>query len=258
MKRTTIAPLCAGLAGLILFAVTRPPARPDHVLGDVVAKAIVDPARAGHRPADGRRKPSELIILSGMKPGDRVLDLIPGDGYFTRIFSKIVGPEGRVYAVWPEHYARYARTNVRTLRQLAASHDYPNVVTVVQQSPVLSAPEQLDVVWTSKNYPDYPDEFMGNINPSILNNAVFDILKPGGVFMVIDHSAAAGHGMADTEELHRIDPETVKAQVQAAGFVFEGETAVLKNPADPLNIPVFDKGIRGDTSQFAFKFRKPA
>jgi predicted methyltransferase len=221
-------------------------------------RALADPARKAHREAaDGRRKPGPLIALAEVKPGDKVLDLIPGDGYWTRIFSKIVGPEGRVYAVWPQAYARTATGNVRTLRQLSADKYYGNIVTEVQPTTELNAPEPLDVVWTSQNYHDYPDEFMGKGDPAVLNRAVFRILKPGGTYMIIDHAAKPGRGMADTEALHRIDPATVRRQVEAAGFRFAGESKALDNPNDPRDIPVFDKSIRGRTSQFAYKFVKP-
>ena len=220
--------------------------------------ALADPARAAQREAaDARRKPGPLIALAGIRPGDKVLDLIPGDGYWTRIFSKIVGREGKVYAVWPERYARTATGNVQTLRQLSADKYYGNIVTEVQPTTTLTAPEPLDVVWTSQNYHDYPDEFMGKGDPSILNKAVFQILKPGGTYMIIDHAAKQGRGMADTDTLHRIDPEAVRRQVEAAGFRFAGESKVLANPDDPLDIPVFDKSIRGRTSQFASKFVTP-
>ena len=219
--------------------------------------AIDDPGRAMHRAADARRKPAELIRFAELKPGDKVLDLIPGDGYFTRIFSKVVGPEGRVYAVWPDNYAKLAAGNVATLRQLSANASYGNIVTAVQPTAALAAPEKLDMVWTSQNYHDYPDEFMGKTDPSVLNKAAFAILKPGGTYIVIDHSAEAGSGMRDTEALHRIDPATVRAQVEAAGFEFAGESEVLRNPGDPLTITVFDPAIRGRTSQFAYRFRKP-
>lgn len=221
--------------------------------------ALADPGRASHREAaDARRKPGPLIALAGIKPGDKVLDLIPGDGYWTRIFSKIVGPEGKVYAVWPERYARTATGNVATLRRLSADKAYGNIATEVQPSTTLTAPEPLDVVWTSQNYHDYPDEFMGKGDPAILNQAVFKILKPGGTYMIIDHMAKPGRGLADTETLHRVEPAIVRKQVEAAGFRFAGESKVLENPADPLDIPVFDKAIRGHTSQFAYKFVKPA
>ena len=186
------------------------------------------------------------------------MDLIPGSGYWTRIFTKIVGPEGKVYAVWPQAYARYAMGNVADMKKLSADKYYGNIVTQVQPSAMLSAPEPLDVVWTSQNYHDYPDEYMGkDADPNLLNKAVFKILKPGGTYMIIDHMAKPGRGMADTEKLHRIDPATVRQQVEAAGFKFAGESKVLNNPADPLDIPVFDPKIRGHTSQFAYKFVKP-
>ena len=225
----------------------------------VLDRALADPGRKKQADAaDARRKPDPLIALAGVAPGDKVLDLIPGSGYWTRIFSKIVGPEGKVYAVWPQAYARFAMGNVQDLRKLSADQYYGNIVTEVQRSAVLSAPEPLDVVWTSQNYHDYPDEYMGkDADPNLLNKAVFKILKPGGTYMIIDHMAKPGRGMADTEELHRIDPAIVRKQVEAAGFKFAGESDVLNNPADPLDIAVFDKRIRGRTSQFAYKFVKP-
>ena len=222
-------------------------------------KALADPQRKAQRDAaDARRKPGPLIALAGVKPGDKVLDLIPGSAYWTRIFSKVVGPEGKVYAVWPQAYARFAMGDVAGMKKLSADSYYGNIVTEVQPSAVLSAAEPLDVVWTSQNYHDYPDEYMGkDADPTLLNKAVFKILKPGGTYMIIDHMAKPGRGMADTEKLHRIDPAIVRQQVEAAGFKFAGESKVLNSPADPLDIPVFDKSIRGHTSQFAYKFVKP-
>ena len=120
--------------------------------------------------ADSRRKPGPLIGLAGDKPGDKVFDLIPGTGYWTRIFSKIVGTHGKVYAVWPKAYAREAIGNVGDLRKLSADKYYGNIVTEVQPSTTLAAPEPLDVVWTSQNFHDYPDEFMGKGDPSSFAN----------------------------------------------------------------------------------------
>ncbi|MDB5721630.1 MAG: hypothetical protein JWP15_2248, partial [Alphaproteobacteria bacterium] len=200
---------------------------------------------------------AELIRLSGDREGQRVLDLIPGDGYWTRIFSSIVGPRGKVYAVWPELYAKLAMGNVATLRGLSASPEHANVVTLVQPGNALTAPEPLDLVWTSQNYHDYADTFMGSPGPEALARAAYKVLKPGGIFMVIDHQAAPGRGMADTEALHRIDPQIVLRQARAVGFQLAGSSKVLINPQDPLSIKVFDPRVRGHTSQFAFKFRKP-
>lgn len=223
----------------------------------IVSTALADPLRAEQQPADERRKPLELVTFSGVQPGDKVLDLIPGSGYWTRIFSRIVGPDGHVYAVWPEAYARFARGNVRDLEALSGKPEFANVTVAVQQSNVLAAPEKLDLVWTSMNYHDYPAEFMGQTDPSVLNKAVFDMLKPGGAYIVIDHESAPGRGMQDVEPMHRIDPETVKSQVTAAGFEYVGRNDALDNPADPKDIAVFEPPIRGRTDKFALKFRKP-
>ena len=222
-----------------------------------VRDALADPERAMHQPTDARRHPAELVAFSGVKAGDRVLDLIPGDGYWTRIFSRIVGPEGRVYAVWPQAYANVAQGNVRTLQALSATPHYANVRVAVQPTGTLTAPEPLDVVWTSQNYHDYADEFMGRIGPGVLNRAVFAMLKPGGTWFIIDHAAAPGAGMRDTERLHRIDPAEVRRQAEAAGFEYVGESRILANRADDHQRPVFDPAIRGHTDQFVMRFRKP-
>src|SRR3954463_1474490 len=142
--------------------------------------ALADPGRKDQSSADDRRKPGELIALAGVKPGDKVVDLIPGSGYWTKIFSKIVGAEGKVYAVWPQAYASDATGDIATLKSLSADKYYGNIVTQVQPTTTPSAPEARDVVWTSQNYHDYPDVFMGKTDPSVLNNAVFKLLKPGG------------------------------------------------------------------------------
>jgi len=223
-----------------------------------VAKALADPGRAFQKDDDARRHPAELVGLSGVRSGQRVLDLIPGNGYWTRIFSQIVGPRGKVYAVWPEAYGKLAKGDVAKLKAIAADPHYSNVIVEVQPSVQLSAPEPLDLVWTSQNYHDYGDPFMGTPGTAAFARMAYGLLKPGGTFVVIDHKSAPGHGTADTNTLHRIDPDSVIKEAKAAGFEYAGKSDVLLNPNDPLTIPVFDKSIRGHTSQFALKFRKPA
>jgi predicted methyltransferase len=134
---------------------------------------------------------------------------------------------------------------------------YANVSVLFQPADKLTVPGAADVVWTSQNYHDYPDKFMGNIDTRLLNDAVFKALKPGGVFVVIDHVAEAGSGLRDTDTLHRIDPEAAKSQIVGAGFKFDGESSVLRNSADTHKLVVFDKAIRGHTDQFAYRFKKP-
>jgi predicted methyltransferase len=220
-----------------------------------LARALADPARSAQRGADVRRHPAELVALADLKPGQRILDLIPGDGYWTRIFSRMVGPKGRVYAAWPQAYASQATGNVSQLQQIAKQ--YGNVTVQVQPGTTLTAPEPLDVVWTSDNYHDYNDKFMGKPGSLAFARSAYRILKPGGLFIVIDHAAASGRGTRDTESLHRIERAAVIREAAAAGFKLVGESKTLLNRTDPLNIPVFDPKIRFRTSQFALKFRKP-
>lgn len=222
-----------------------------------IAAAVASPERAFQRSFDARRKVSEVIAFTGVKPGDKVLELIPGNAYFTRVFSASVGPKGRVYAVWPEPYAKQAVPNVRDLRALATKPPYRNIAVMVQPAAKLTAPEPLDLVFTSQNYHDYPDAFMGRIDPMVFNRAVYRALKPGGTFVVIDHAAQAGSGIRDTDTLHRVDPATVRRQVEAAGFVYVGRYDGLRNSKDDHRLTVFDKSIRGHTDQFGFRFVKP-
>jgi predicted methyltransferase len=222
-----------------------------------VAKAVADPSRNADAKNDARRHVAEITAFAGIKPGDKVLELIPGSGYFTRVFSKVVGPMGHVYAVWPKPYDDESHPDSDAMRKLSAQPGYTNISVAIQPATHLSSPEPLDVVFTSQNYHDYPDKFMGRIDPSVLNKDVYAVLKPGGTYVIIDHVADAGSGMRDTDTLHRIDPAIVKKQVVAAGFVFDGESDVLRNPADDHSRSVFDKSIRGRTDQFMYRFHKP-
>ena len=223
-----------------------------------VTKAINDPARAADRKDDARRQIAAVMTFAGVKPGDKVLELVPATGYWTRVFSRIVGPGGHVYTVWPNEMAKYSAKDFAEWQKLAKTPHYANVSLLKQPAAMLSVPQKVDVVFTAQNYHDYHDPFMGPVDMKKFDQEVFDALKPGGVFVVIDHVAPAGSGTSDTNTLHRIDPEVVKQEVEAAGFVFDGSSDALINPKDPLNIKVFDPSIRGHTSQFIYRFRKPA
>ncbi|KRE86890.1 methyltransferase [Rhodanobacter sp. Soil772] len=223
-----------------------------------VQKAVNDPARHADRSEDARRKIDAVMMFAEVKPGQKVLELVPGSGYWTRVFSAVVGPHGHVYTVWPGEMAKYSSKSLAEWQKLAATPHYANVSLLQQPAALLSAPEPVDLVFTAQNYHDYHDPFMGPVDMAGFDKQVFDALKPGGLFVVIDHAAPAGSGLADTDTLHRIDPAVVKQEVEAAGFVFDGESDALRNPADAHDLKVFDKSIRGHTDQFIYRFRKPA
>jgi predicted methyltransferase len=224
-----------------------------------IAAAVADSGRPDEdKQRDGDRKPAETIQFAGIKPGDKVAELIPSRGYFTRIFSKVVGPKGHVYALSPPRRptapADSADPDAAT-KAIAAEPGYSNVSVQTASLAAISVPEPVDVVFTAQNYHDVHN--VPNIDLAAFNKSVFDALKPGGVYIVLDHAAAAGSGGRDTSTLHRIDPEAVKSEVLAAGFVLAGQSKVLANPKDDHTAKVFDPSIRGKTDQFILKFRKP-
>lgn len=223
------------------------------------AAAVADSSRPdSDTTQDANRKPQQTLAFSGVKPGDQVADYVADSGYFTRLFSSVVGSRGHVYAVEPTEFFRFKAFPgaVAELQGYAVAH--PNVtVTTAAAVEGLRFPEKLDLFWISRNYHDLHDKFMGPVETAAFNKAVYKALKPGGVYVVLDHSAAPAAPADVTETLHRIESSTVRREVEAAGFKFDSESSILANPADPRTARVFDATIRGHTDQFILKFRKP-
>ena len=225
-----------------------------------IAAAVAD----GNRPdtdkqRDESRKPAETLAFTGVRAGEQIAELLPGSGYFTRLFSKVVGSSGHVYALVPARPPEApadAPDFAARVKAIAADSNYANVSVVVEPFSQLGVPAPVDLVWTSQNYHDLHN-FPG-LDVAVFNKMVFDDLKPGGIYLILDHSAEAGSGSRDTKTLHRIDVETVKAEVLAAGFVFVGSSDLLHQPGDTRTLKVFDTSVRGNTDQFILKFRKPA
>ena len=221
--------------------------------------ALADAGRpAADKERDADRKPAATLLFAGIKPNDRVVELVPGGGYFTRLLSKAVGRGGKIYAVAPAPRADApagAPDRNAPLKAIAADVNYPNVTVLVQPLKSLELPARVDVVWTSQNYHDVHN--VPTIDLLAFNKAIFDALKPGGVYLVIDHVAASDAAADVTSKLHRINPEIVKQEVLAAGFVLEAQSDLLHNANDPHSATVIDPAVRGKTDQFMFKFRKP-
>lgn len=242
---------------------------------------------------DADRRPAEAIAFAGIKPGDKVVELAPGGGYYTRILSKVVGPKGKLYAIAFQRpggpgapgappqsggpagaVAGGAPGNgpigaappaappmnpIDAVYRLSRSTEFNNIMPILgvtmAASGELGVPEQVDAVWTSDNYHDFHNKNFGPLDMVKINQSVFRNLKPGGIYLVIDHATASGAGSSQTETLHRIDPETVKKEVTAAGFVLEGESPVLAHAGDDHSQPVF--ALKGKEDDFLLKFRKP-
>jgi len=226
---------------------------------DYVAAAIADPARPPQEVArDAQRKPGAVLAFAGVKPGDRVADFMSGGAYFTRLFSRIVGKTGHVYAFLPEEQLKNCAPE-ETAGTRALEHDgsYANVSVLTAPVARFRPPEPLDLIWTSLNFHDLYDSFMGPADVSHVTQALFDALKPGGELLVIDHVAQAGSEIRDTDTLHRIDPEVIIRSAQTAGFRLEAHSDLLRNPRDTHQLRVFDAAIRGQTDQVILKFTKP-
>lgn len=231
-----------------------------------VQAAVNDPTRPEKdAKLDASRMPAEIVAFAGVKPGDKVLDIWTGGGYWSRIFGKVVGPTGVVYAYVPEEIAGFKSKPVDVAKAMAAEPGRGNIQVIsdpADSQPPVEYQNTLDVAFVFENYHDLHDSFMKHadgtrVDVDAYNRAIFKLLKPGGVYVIVDHAALAGSGLKNTEDLHRIDPAALRAEVQSAGFVFDGESKVLANPDDPRTALVFDPAIRGKTDRFVYRFRKP-
>jgi predicted methyltransferase len=230
-----------------------------HDMPRFINAAVADPARPeADTKRDADRHPALTLAFTGVKPGDRVVELIPGGGYVTRLLSAVVGPNGKVYALVPPRRPDAPPDQpdpAARLQPITSDSHYSNVSVSVQNVGQLALPQGVDLVWTSQNYHDFHN--VPDIRVADIDKAVFKALKPGGVYIVIDHAAQAGSGFRDTATLHRIDPQAVKKEVRSVGFRLEASSDILRNSNDPHTAKVFDPAIRGHTDQFMFKFRKP-
>lgn len=235
------------LAAPAAFAQTSPAA------GAPTAPAA--PITAERPPADlardVNRKPQEVLAFAGVKPGMRVAELAPGGGYYTRLLSAAVGPQGKVYVVASPRQAQRPG-GLDALNGLAAV--LPNIVVVTSEYTALTLPEPVDMVWTTENYHDFHNGPTANI--AALNTAVFNALKPGGIFYVEDHSAADGAGLEAASKVHRMDEALAKTELAAAGFTLDAESNLLRNPADNKAGSNSEAG-HYVTDRFMLRMKKP-
>ena len=189
-----------------------------------------------------------------MRPGDSVADFGAGGGYYTRLLSGAVGPQGLVTAFNPDWViARFPQLTER-MQALSAEPAFANVRAT--QAPMDApgfAPGSLDSVFMVLLY---HDALWNDVDVAQMNRAIFDGLRPGGTYVVIDHHAEAGSGARDAQTLHRMDAALARRQIEAAGFVLDRTGDFLRNPDDPRTEGVFGD-LRGKTDRFVYVFRKP-
>ncbi len=248
-----------GFFGLVFFLSLAAPAQAEPA---DVAAAVAAPGRPeAALELDQLRKPEQLLTWLGLERGDRVLDWFTGSGYYAEILARAVGPEGSVDGWNPPAFGRSERiqSELASLRQRNPNVEFHSSPT----TKLKFEPETYDFVmlhlvyhdayWESEQYE------LPRIDPATVTSALFQATKPGGIVAVIDHVSAAGRDTrAEVEATHRIDPAVVRGDFERAGFVFDGESDLLRNPDDDLSINVFDPSIRGRTDRFVYRFRKPS
>lgn len=216
------------------------------------AAALADERRPEADTArDALRHPADVLAFMQVLPGQRVADVGPGGGYYTRLLAVAVGDEGRVFAV------DRAGTPERPRPMATVAPLYPNITHLTAGYSGWNAGEPLDGILIVQIYHDFHLPQL-NMDVAQTNREMFAALKPGGVLVVADHAAPDGSDVSVTSTLHRIDQAQVRRELEAAGFVFEAESQVLRNPEDNRSLRVFEGDIRGRTDQFLMRFRKPA
>lgn len=203
---------------------------------------------------------SELVRFARVGPGSTVIDVYPGNGDWTRLFSDAVGSDGRVYSFVPAEILQVKNDAVDQAQALAAEPGRENVsVASADLVALIEVLEPADVLWMHLFYHDLHTKLIQarGATAAEFNRAVFQRLKPGGAYVIVDHAAADGAGKSDSGSLHRIDPVSVREEVEAAGFVLDAKSSVLSNTDDPHTAKVFDVSIKGKTDRFAYRFVKP-
>ena len=227
-----------------------------------VAAAVSAPGRQqDHIALDEVRKPAEVLRWLGLERGDRVLDYFTGTGYYAEIMARAVGPRGSVTGTNAPNFMgneriRNALNGIRERNRNAVFYALPvSAISFPRESFdfVLLHLVYHDAYWESARFG------LPRIDPNTLTRALFEATKPGGTVAVIDHVANPGRDTrAEVEATHRILPATVRADFERAGFVFDGESDMLRNPQDDRSVNVFEPSIRGRTDRFVYRFRKPA
>jgi len=251
--------LVAAVVSIIGAAAARSisPLNPEERLPAHLVKAVDHPNRPeADRDRDAGRKPAETLAFFGVKPGMRVVELMAGQGWYVEILARAVGEKGRVYAHnSPFVLERFAEG------PLSARLEKPDLDNVVRINAPLDDPQLPDEVDAVLIFLFYHDAYWQKVNRPAMNRAVFEALKPGGVYGIVDHHAKPGSGAEAVQTLHRVDADLVKREILAAGFTLEAESDLLANPKDTRDYNVFrfrEAGMERDrTDRFVYLFRKP-
>jgi len=237
----------------LLLTVPAAAAAPDKA----VATAVADKSRlAENRKLDEGRHPADVLAFAQVKRGSTVADLLAGNGYYSEMLADLVGPKGTVIPMNPPRFHK-----AETWATIAKA--YPNMAPMVRPvNTIMLAPKSVDMIFTHLVYHDLYWQSEKFEFPRVDVDAMvanwFGAVRPGGSVIVVDHVGPAGDTRELVEKLHRIDPAKVRADMERAGFVFDGDSDALRIAADDHSKNVFDPAIRGKTDRFMMRFKKPA
>lgn len=216
-----------------------------------IERAVESPARpAEHRARDADRKPAETLMLLDLAEGERVVELGAFGHYWTYMLVEAVGPSGHVHMIdmpWTDRFGGEGG------RAFDAAHESATYTQAHYNE--MQLPANVDAVMMVQFYHDLTRD---EVDTADMNRKILAALKPGGIYLVVDHNAEAGSGWRDASTLHRIDPATIKSEVTAAGFELVQDSPLLANAADDRKQNMRAEGIRGKTDQAVLVFRKPA
>jgi predicted methyltransferase len=218
-----------------------------------ITAAVSDSNRpAADTARDPLRKPVDMMVFAKVHPGERILELIPGGGYFERIFSVAIGPDGRLIEAIPV-LPGAADASPKSNGIVKDPH-YGNIREIRMSPEAMAAAGPYDLIWTSQNYHDLHLTVL-HLDIAAFDKVLFNALRPGGYVVIVDHAARPGSGTTTTDALHRIDEDLAKKEMKDAGFVLVAESNVLRNPADDHTVRVF--AMHDHTDQFVLRWRRP-
>lgn len=209
------------------------------------------------RKSDAKRKPLDILNLSAVKPGDTVIDLLGGGGYYTELFNYIVGDNGKVYV---QNNSLFLRFSAKELTQRLQGGRLKNTIRLDSEFSDMKLPANADLIFIGLSYHDI---YVVREDKSIMTNPqeflpqVYAALKPGGKLLITDHAAAAGTPVEAITKLHRIDEAMAKRDIEAAGFKFVRSIDVLRNPKDNYSVNIWNKDVYHQTDRFVHLYEKP-
>ncbi len=256
------------IAALAISACATAPEGPAALTAADYAPILANPERtaqltgfqAADQADDAARKPAEVLAFAAIRPGETILELEGGRGWYSRILSEALGPTGKLYVQYPPEFA-YGDAAYKTRQEAGQLKNATILRTHFDDYSAIPDASVDKVIWILGPHEIYftPPNTQGLGEEAKTYAEIKRVLKPGGEFIAMDHAAPAGEDKKTSAQTnHRVDPAVVLAAAKDAGFTFVEKSDILANPQDDRTKRAFDPTIRRHTDQFLFRFRKPA